>query len=134
MIKMNERSNGTVRLDFIGSREIYDGREYENEPEKMVMMQHPDTNEEDDFVRVGDKGVLVTTENEYGDDDLKAWMWGDEDGYPGNSNREIKERNGWRGTTNGRACYAHGYREVLEISPRKRGVGFYVILSEEISD
>lgn len=37
------------------------------------------------------------------------------EGYPGNSNCNIKTYHGWRGTTQGKAFYVYGVREVLDV-------------------
>ena len=51
---------------------------------------------------------------------------GDTDGIEGNSNRKIKSTNGWRGTTNDRAVYAHGIIQIVSITKLKRGYAYII--------
>lgn len=45
----------------------------------------------------------------------------DLDGVPGNSNHNIKQIHGWRGTTNNMSVDAYGEREIIKIRKLKNG-------------
>lgn len=48
------------------------------------------------------------------------------EGIPGNMNQDILMTDGWRGTTNEMAIYAHGLVKILFITKFKRGYGFKI--------
>ena len=107
------------------------GSYYDIEPD-MIEIIFPGG--ESRIISVGDEGCFFTTQNTYGNDDYRCGLFADKEGFPGNSDHSMKSLHGWRGTTNDRACYVEGWRRVENIEPRKRGVGFVVILSKDLSD
>jgi len=64
---------------------------------------------------VGDIGMLAVIENENSRSDFVRVSFLDDngEGFAGNSNPTVYSYHGWRGTTNGRAVYAKGLREVV---------------------
>ena len=68
---------------------------------------------------VGDKFILVETTRDTHDGDIvSSWSLAqDEGGIGGNLNRDIKRYHGWRGTSFGRAVYAHGLRKITRVKP-----------------
>ena len=53
-------------------------------------------------------------------------LYDDEDGIPGNSRPYIHRLHGWRGTACDIAIYAHGWRSLEEIRPRRGGGSIFV--------
>lgn len=131
-MRLTTRRDGTIRLECVVRGEYDD-------PERVTYelpgWDAPRPRE----VVVGDVGCLVTTEDvspdamrgggptEYG-----ARLWGDELGFPGNSDHDKCRLHGWRGTTNDVYVYAWGWRRVESIAPRKRGRGWVMVLSADL--
>ena len=68
---------------------------------------------------IGEQAVLVSIEE---DGQVLRWrLHFDLDGVPGNSDPEIKRIEGWRGTTNNKAVYAHGICKIKKIRILKNG-------------
>ena len=126
-MKLTERRDGTIRIEAIGTREPWG----DEEPDSIQICDHESG--EGREIQVGDEGCFVTTEPETDTSTiLSACLWDDPYGYPGNTNHNIYRLHGWRGTTGGEYCEAHGWRRVKSIEPRKRGVGYVVILSADM--
>ena len=90
-------------------------------------------------VRIGDVGCLCLGSNVSPDclrsgksEDYEVWLYDEESGYPGNSNPGICRLHGWRGTTQNFHVTAEGWRRVESIDQLKRGLGFRVVLSEDM--
>ena len=125
-MKINERKNGTVRIESIAEGERCYGR-IEYETPDPFMIEFPESGISRPAV-VGDEGCLTRGAAE-SESDTDASLYHDLDGIPGNCNQAVKRLDGWRGTTDGWRVTADGWRQVLSVEPRKRGVGWVVILS-----
>jgi len=137
-MRVTERRNGTIRIEAIGTRgRESDGWEWTEDPEP-IMICGPDMTEERQ-IRVGDEGCMVTGED-VSPDALRAGgpteysvrLSTDREGIPGNSDPSIRRLHGWRGTTGDWYVDTWGWRRVESIEPRKRGIGYVVILSADL--
>lgn len=130
-ITMTGRSDGTIRIEAIGRREYIAalGGEVEYTPAPLTIVD--DCGDERDAIP-GDAGCLAESYSVAGGDDKRAvWMGSNPAGICGNASNE-RALFGWRGTTDDRAVVAQGWRRVLSIEPRKRGVGWVAILSRDL--
>jgi hypothetical protein len=120
--------NGKIRVEII----VYD------ELEQPVGLEfHPADADEQRYSNVrnaapGDEGCFVLSENERSFACSAVLCGNLPDGVPGNSDPSAKRFHGWRGTTNGFATIAFGWRRVESDTPRKRGWGRVVVLSEDL--
>ena len=138
-MRITESRDGTVRIELIGER----GREWEPD-EIPALPEYLDDNENGYHctsrpVQVGDAGCLVThhdvspdAQRLRGPTEYSAHVVNSPEGIPGNSNHAITRLHGWRGTSYDSYCDAWGWRRVESIEPRKRGVGWVVILSADL--
>ena len=130
-IKMVERNDGTIRIEAIGKREFMprvagmDGYWTEGHPRALYIIDGYDCRD----AKVGDEGCLAVSYNTRGDENLSAWM--NTAGIAGNMG-DAASLHGWRGTTNDRSTFARGWRRVESIAPRKRGLGWVMILSKDL--
>lgn len=74
-------------------------------------------------------GCLGISYNTLGDEHLAAWLT--TSGITGNMGGAAT-LHGWRGTTNDRSTFAKGWRRVESINPRRRGLGWVMILSADL--
>ena len=125
-MKMRDRRDGSVRLEIIA--DVY--REW-----SYALGGHWVEHADDvhDYTvaqwRVGDVGTLGESEVVDGNDVGRRTYWLDDiSGIRGNMSSD-QVTDGWRGTTDGVAVYAHGVRRVVSVEPRKRGHGSVIILS-----
>ena len=146
-MKITERKNGTLRIEGIGTREYYGEGHYHEESPNVIQFVFDDENgyvgivglAEERDCRAGDEGCLVVC-HDVSPDALRSSapinyhvsIVDDIDGIGGNMHSEIKRLHGWRGTTNDTDCTAWGWRRVESVQPRKRGIGWVVILSEDL--
>lgn len=89
----------------------------------------------------GDEGCLASTyyvgptywvDGEMRDPLPSAHLATHPEGIAGNSDPSIRRLHGWRGTWNDWATNARGWRKVLSYQPRKRGIGWRLVLSEDL--
>ena len=123
-ITVTERADGTIRIEAIGTTEKIDRWDVaEIDPDPLMI-------DGEQIADSGDCGCL------YAGDDIRTattayvGMVSDPEGLGGNVDPSVKSLDGWRGTTNDIATYAMGWREVMSVEPRKRGVGWVAILSK----
>lgn len=78
--------------------------------------------------QTGDVGTLGTRTRVNGraDSEIVDVFLGDEDGLPGNSDRNKVATSGWRGTCNGVSVNAHGVIRVTDVQPLARGCGYRI--------
>ena len=130
-IKMTERADGTIRLEAIGKREYVHAKWASNNywteghPRALYIIDGYDCRD----AKVGDMGCLGISYNTLGDEHLAAWLT--TAGITGNMG-DAATLHGWRGTTNDRSIFARGWRRVESINPRKRGLGWVMILSADL--
>ena len=128
---LTERGDGTVRIEAIGRRERIAalGGDLEYMPAPLDIVD--DLGDERE-ARPGDAGCLAESYSVAGGDDNRAvWLGTNPAGIAGNL-RDTRALTGWRGTTGDRAVIAHGWRRVISIEPRKRGIGWVAILSRDM--
>lgn len=137
-MRLTERRDGTIRIEAIGRIDRYQGREFAIDPDPMTIVI-PGGRWVQREIRVGDEGCLRVSHGvspnamrSNNPTEYSASLYADADGVPGNSNSNISRLHGWRGTTGDSCCYAMGWRRVESIAPRKRGVGYVVILSADL--
>ena len=123
-MRVTERRDGTIRIEAIGTRELIYGSAYVEDP---------------DPINVGDEGCLVTGHSVSppalrvnGPTEYSVRLDINPKGIPGNSNASIRRLHGWRGTSDNWCVIARGWRRVESIEPRKRGIGYVVILSVDL--
>ena len=121
-MRLTERHDGTIRI----------------EPD-LITVIFPDQGHTHREIRVGDEGCLATAKDISPNTLLRGWpteyrvsLYAAPDGVGGNMDPKIKRLHGWRGTTNDWSSYAWGWRRVESITPRRRGVGYVVILSADL--
>lgn len=123
--RLIERRDGTYVVEIIGSPD--DCGYYDD-----LAFYDPDTGGRG--CKVGDEGCLGVSGyvGPNGDPGETATLYSYPEGIAGNFDASVKRLHGWRGTTNGLACYACGWRRVTAINLRKRGIGIRVILSADL--
>jgi len=90
------------------------------------------------FGDVGDEGCVGTIKDvspnalRSGESRTSVFLCDNPEGISGNSDRNIRKLNGWRGTTNDSSITAHGWRRIEESAPLKRGYGWRTVFSEEL--
>ena len=130
-IKMTARADGTIRIEAIGKREYMPatrsmaGFWTAGHPRALYIIDGYDCRD----AKVGDEGCLGISYNTRGDEHLAAWLT--TAGIAGNMGDDVT-LHGWRGTTNDRSTFARGWRRVESIAPRKRGLGWVMILSADL--
>lgn len=132
IVTITERCDGTIRIEAIGRRErsiASVGGDLEYMPAPLAIVDDLGGERE---ARPGDTGCLVESYNTTSSDDKRAvWLDTDPAGIAGNLGG-TRALTGWRGTTDDRAVIAHGWRRVISIEPRKRGIGWVAILSRDM--
>ena len=91
-------------------------------------------------MKPGDEGCLVIktdlSPNAYaagcGGQPIKALLYHNPEGFPGNMDGNRRKLHGWRGTTGDICVTAYGWRKVRSITPLKRGIGDRIILSADL--
>lgn len=133
IVTIAERCDGTIRIEAIGHREhiaALDG-DMEYTPAPLAIIDDLGGERE---ARPGDAGCLAESYSTAAGGDKRAvWLCANPAGIPGNIDRS-RALTGWRGTTDGRAVIAHGWRRIISIEPRKRGIGWVAIMSRDLGD
>lgn len=127
---LTERGDGTIRIEAIGRREYIAalGGDMEYTPAPLAVVY--DWGSRD--AKPGDAGCLAESYSvAAGGDKRSVWLDANPAGICGNLSNE-RALTGWRGTTDDRAVIAHGWRRVISIEPRKRGIGWVAILSRDL--
>ena len=112
------------------------GRRDEGYPPPMLELRGPgDAGQwSEGDVYVGDEGVLCVTESQRRDGpSTSAILYADRRGIAGNTDSAIRRLHGWRGTTDGDAVYAGGWRRVESVTTYRGGLGWRVVLSADLA-
>lgn len=128
---LTERGDGTIRIEAIGRREYIAalGGDLEYMPAPLGIVDDLGGERE---ARPGDAGCLAESySTAAGGDKRSVWLDANPAGICGNMSN-ARALTGWRGTTDDRAVIAHGWRRVISIEPRKRGIGWVAILSRDL--
>ena len=128
---LTERGDGTIRIEAVGRREYVAalGGDLEYMPAPLDIVDDLGGERE---ARPGDAGCLAESySTAAGGDKRSVWLGANPAGIAGNL-RGTRALTGWRGTTDDRAVIAHGWRRVISIEPRKRGIGWVAILSRDL--
>lgn len=127
---LTERGDGTIRIEAIGRREYIAalGGDMEYTPAPLAVVYDWGSHD----AKPGDAGCLAESYSvAAGGDKRSVWLGTNPAGIRGNLSNE-RALTGWRGTTDDRAVIAHGWRRVISIEPRKRGIGWVAILSRDL--
>jgi hypothetical protein len=125
--------NGRVRLvirdqqrvEYVGKHEGGYCKSYDNE--YLVREIFDNTN-------TGEQRVLLESFNSNSRNPVSSyWLSNSSNPIQGNGNPNLTAYNGWRGTTNNVAVYAHGLREVISVKMLGRGCGVSILLSENLT-
>ena len=139
-MKITRLKNGQIVVEARASK--YEAREFGTTAMPDTMEFTPDDWRTVRAVRVGDEGCVGIATNvspdsiRDGHDNenfCRVYMTANPEGISGNSNHHVRRLHGWRGTTNDSSIEADGWRRVLEIRPTKTGIGWRVVLSEDLN-
>ena len=87
-----------------------------------------------DALKTGEIHTLVSRERITGDTGLLDVRLASAAGVPGNSDPSQRAINGWRGTTDDVAVYAHGRVRITDVRRLARGYGYRVAFKRVADD